>query len=296
LCDRYPFDLEQEDPSQEGQLEGGSDGSENGPSDGDDDEDMEMDSVDAGPSKTRGADTSSPARATSAKPRARSKSRFNFAIDEQCTWIEVENMYRQAYSRLKGLKVCAKFPSAKRHHVTIGTRDAQDIVNLFFRSMLGTTMERVQQIAANIEVYNTAQIRVAKAAGADPAAPDAVMGRISVILVDIIRTDMPMALKCLLYQVAIVRLRDVWKGVQASLAKGRGDASSQEYNQYIDYLELGETKTGVGYATVVKTALCKRVGITLRRLTQLTEAAMVPAALVQHFGRGSLLFPKSMNW
>jgi hypothetical protein len=117
-------------------------------------------------------------------------------------------LFQRAYSHLNGLKLRG-VKNKKSQEVTLSAYDARKIAELFFRPMLSTTVERVQRIVASNETYNTAQIRLTEAAGADRAAPDAIMRRLSVRLSDMATTDMPRTLKCLLFIVSVVRLRDV---------------------------------------------------------------------------------------
>lgn len=207
-------------------------------------------------------------------------------VDEQYVQLGIPDLYHSAFNLLNGHTISMK-KSNKPTPVTLTATQAYEVVSMFFSEMFCTTHERIQDIVRNVEGYNAACR--ANVAGADESAPAAIQ-QVFKSLSAIARRDTPTTLKYLAYNIHNVQLRDSWEKVRESLAAGDGSS-----RQYIEYLGL-RPKVGTTYISLAKKALCTKAGISTEKFADYLRNAQVPAALVQHFGPGGLLFcPNNMS-
>jgi hypothetical protein len=210
---------------------------------------------------------------------------MGFALDDkQLGCAAVRDLALRAYDKLNGCMLGV----IKSHQTTMvktTPEQAQQFVELFFNGMLGTTVGRVRGLVGGAGAYNVSC--KARQEGVGATAPLAIR-QLFHSLSQIPEKGRPDMAKSLVYNLEVIKLRKAWVEICASLA-----ALDPAGHELIAYLGLEPPKQGTTYVSQAKSTICNRSGITVAEFSFLLRNSTIPAALVEHFGPGSLLFCSS---
>jgi len=193
------------------------------------------------------------------------------------TQARLERIYRKAYRRLNGATVSVSIRQ-RTVNKTLTEAQAHRTVVVFFEEMLGSIMHRVQDIVKHANLYNAAHSARTIETGT-PIALRRLYANISLLTEE----DIPHTLHFLRRNVRLVNLRNNWLRVRNSLTNI--DTTGHKIVSFLNH-----PKRGVTYVSLAKKALCKKAGISPHKFSDYLRSAHIPAALVQHFGPGALLF------